>query len=87
MHIWKIKLTKESLKVLRKYKNFLVGNVADAIECNDWYFPASTYEYIDLLDIIETELHDFFDLPKDVEVYVEDFMTNIISYEKGHKRP
>ena len=83
MHIWKIKLTKESLKVLRKHKNFLVGNVADAIECNDWYFPASTYEYIDLLDIIEKELHDFFDLPKDVEVH----MTNIISYEKGHKRP
>ena len=80
-------MTKESLKVLRKYKNFLVGNVANAIEYNDWYFTASTYEYIDLLDIIEKELHDFFDLPKDVEVHVEDFMTNIISYEKGHKRP
>lgn len=80
-------MTKESRKVLRKHKDFLVGNVADTIECNDWYFPANTYEYIDLLDIIEKELHDFFDLPKDVEVHVEDFMTNILSYEKGHERP
>ena len=76
-------MTTESRKVLRKHKDFLVGNVADAIECNDWYFPVNTYEYIDLLDIIEKELHDFFDLPKDVNVHVEDFMTNILSYEKA----
>ena len=81
IHVWDIKLAKESRKLLRKVKNVMWGNVANAIECGNWYIPVKNYLYTHIKKSLEDGMRDFFDVDKDIPIEIENFMTNIIEYD------
>jgi hypothetical protein len=81
IHVWDIKLTKDSKKRLRKVKNTLWGNAANAIEWGNWYIPVKNYLYTHIKKTLEDGMRDFFSIDKDIPIEIEDFMTNIIEYD------
>ena len=81
IHVWDIKLTKDSKKRLRKVKNTLWRNAANAIEWGNWYIPVKNYHKKKKKKSLEDGMRDFFSIDKDIPVEIEDFMTNIIEYD------
>lgn len=77
-----VKLTKECRKRLRKVKDCLWGNVADAIECGNWYLPVKNHKYTHMKETFEKETMDFFHL--DQPVCIESFDTDIIQYDNHY---
>ena len=84
VNIRDVRLTKECYKRLSKVKNGLWGNVADAIECGNWWIPVKSHDYDHMKSEFEKGTKDFFDLEQDV--CVKDYVTDIISYDRSHQR-
>jgi len=78
-----VKLSKESKKQLKKIKDSLWGNIANAIESGNWHVPSDTYEFIDVKTNFEKSMHEFFSIPKDILVEIDYYESNIMSFEKG----
>lgn len=81
IHVWNIKLSKDSRKRLNKIKNNMWGSVSNAIECGNWYIPVKNYLFTHIKKSLEDGMREFFSLDKDVSVEINDFMTNIIEYD------
>lgn len=81
IHVWDIKLSKDTRKTLRKIKECLWGNVANAIECGNWYIPVYNHKFTHIKKSLERGMKKFFNLEKDIEVVVDDFMTEIIEFD------
>ena len=79
IHVWNIKLTKESRKQLNRVKDCMWGSVAHAIERGDWYVPVKDYRFTHIKKELEEGMVKFFDIDGTVEI--EDFETNIIEYD------
>lgn len=84
IHVWDIRLSKDTRKNLRKVKDCLWGSVADAIECGNWYIPVYNHKFTHIKKCLESGMKKFFKLKKDMEVVVDDFMTEIIEFD-NHK--
>ena len=76
----KVRLEPSCRRLLKKIKNWMWGNVADAVELPEWFVPVESHSYGHMKEILERRLEDFFDLEKS-SIAVKSFETDIISYE------
>lgn len=77
-----VKLSKESRKLCRKVKDCLWGNVANAIECGNWWIPVKNHNYTHMKSEFEKGMREFYDL--DFDVTIADFDTDIICYDNHY---
>lgn len=78
-----IVLRKQTYDTLKKIKECLFGNIANAIECGNWMFPYHSYDYGELKLMMEFAFHTFYDIPEDVEIDIKRFDSDILSFESG----
>ena len=79
-----VRLTKASYDSLKKIKNELWGNVANAIESPIWIIPFDSYEYTDIKNEMEcVGIPEMFELPENAVVEIQSFESNILSFHKG----
>lgn len=60
-------------------KHCVYSNVANAIECGDWFIPVRNYKYSHIKKRLEDAMKDFYSLKDDVAI--DDFQTNIMEYD------
>jgi hypothetical protein len=77
-----IRLSKDCRKRLKKVKDCMWGNVANAIEYGHWFIPVKNHRFTHIKKSLEKGMVKFFRLKgDDANVEVEDFFTSIIEYD------